>query len=193
MTEFFRVPTDQAPIRDQSRRWADFAEPRPFTAETLYGVEFGKGELANCLLDTCIRLDWEDLQCFEKVDCQFQRWGVTFSNAIALRPSNPAYPAYSGVMVLMGAPKSGCMEVTFLHPVRFVSGFVTASRRTVLTAFDRNNRAIVQTESSGANLANSDSHHSPNVRLSLNMPNIYRLTFNVFDGQLTLDDFCFGF
>lgn len=152
-------------------------------------LAFGKGELI-AQLSVCVRIDWEDLQCFEVVNHQFQNWGVEFQNAIALRPSNRAYPAYSGNMVVMGAPKDGWLEATFLKPVRFVSGFITSSRRTVLSAFDSNNTLLAQIESPGANLA-TNAPYPPNLRLSLNASNIHRVTFHTFNGHLTLDDFCF--
>ncbi|MBI4781534.1 MAG: hypothetical protein HY785_09420 [Oscillatoriophycideae cyanobacterium NC_groundwater_1537_Pr4_S-0.65um_50_18] len=144
---------------------------------------------------TCIRLDMENLNCFESVERQFEAWGVVFANAIALRPSNPGYPAYSGSMVLMSAPKNGYLEITFLRPASFVSGFITSSRRAVLTAFDADNQAIASTETAGANLlqdtADSESRHAPNAQLILRAANIHRVTLHAFDGQLTLDDFCF--
>lgn len=141
----------------------------------------------------CIRLDLEDLKCFEIVERQFQQWGVTFANAIALQPSNPAFPPHSGKIVLIGAPKSGFLEATFIKPVRFVSGFITSSRRAVLAAYDSDDQAIAHAELPSSNLAGSDSEISPNTHLSLTAPNIHRVTFFTFDGHLTLDDFSFSF
>lgn len=77
--------------------------------------------------------------------------------------------------------------------MRFVSSFVTSSRRTILTAFDKHQKPIAQVETPGANLAHSGSGQSPNVRLSVTIPNIHRVMFHTFNGHLTLDDFCFGF
>jgi hypothetical protein len=202
MTETLNAPIYRVPQSDRRNTWLDFAEVTPLP-RTLLDFNVAGGELAQNHLYKCVRLDWEDLQCFEVVNHQFQDWGVAFANAIALRPSNPAYPPYSGVMVLMGAPKQGWLETTFSQPVRFVSGFITSSRRTVLTAFDHHDRVVARTESAGANLANSNlansnlanskTSHAPNVKLSLYAPNICRVTFQTFNGHLTLDDFCFGF
>lgn len=200
MRESLKVPTypvSSTSVSSSNRRntWLDFAEAPPLP-KTLPNLDVPDLQVAGDLatrLYTCVRLDWEDLQCFEVVSHQFQEWGVTFDNAVALRPSNPAYPPYSGMMVLMGAPKDGWLETTFSRPVRFVSGFITSSRRTVLTAFDNCDRVVGRTESAGANLANTKSSRTPNVQLKLNAPNIYRVTFHTFDGHLTLDDFCFGF
>jgi hypothetical protein len=175
---------------DRREAWKTFAKPSPLPLP-IQGLEVERGELATRLA-TCVRLDWEDLQCFEIVHRQFHEYGVEFVNAIALRPSNTAYPAYSGVMVVMGAPKDGWLEANFLRPVQFVSGFITSSRRTVVTAFDGNNTRLAEIESPGANLA-TQPQHLPNVCLSLSIPNIHRVTFHTFNGHLTLDDFCFSY
>ncbi|NET17516.1 MAG: hypothetical protein F6K08_34195, partial [Okeania sp. SIO1H6] len=69
-------------------------------------------------MPSCISLDLENLKSFEVVDHQFKNWGLTFSNAIAIEPSNPAFAVPPGVKVLMGAPKSGLIEIHFKSPVK---------------------------------------------------------------------------
>ncbi|HEY9851296.1 MAG TPA: hypothetical protein V6D28_17640 [Leptolyngbyaceae cyanobacterium] len=140
-----------------------------------------------------VYLNLEDLKCFEVVDRQFQRWGVLFHNCIAIHPSNPAFPAHSGATVLMGAPKTGWLEASFVQPVCLVKAFVTTSQRLVLSAYDRDNQRLTQVEIPGQNLAGSDSEIPPNLPLSLKAPNIHRVTFCAFDGQFTVDDFSFQF
>lgn len=125
------------------------------------------------------------------VEDQFQEMGVQFSNAIALVPSNPAYPSANAQLVLMGSPKRGWLEATFATPVKFVTGYVTSSRRMVMAAFDETDTPVAQIET-GANLAGSGSTIPPNVPLSLRGKNIRRVTFYTFDGQLTLGRFQFG-
>ncbi|MCU0518015.1 MAG: hypothetical protein MUC60_14350 [Oscillatoria sp. Prado101] len=139
----------------------------------------------------CVRLYLEDLKCFEVVDSQFEKWGVTFNNAVAINPSNPAFPPHSGSTVLMGAPKSGFVEATFSQPVRFVSGFVTSSRRAVLVAYDGDGQPVASAEIPGPNLAGSDSQIPPNAQLSVRAKNICRVTFLTFDGHLTVGDLSF--
>jgi len=139
-----------------------------------------------------VRLNLNQLRPFEVVERQFQNHGVTFKNAIALIPSNPAFPARNGKTVLMGCPKSGWMEATFERPVEFVAGFVTASCNTVMAAYDAENRPLAQTRTAGPNLAGSNAEIPPNAELSLRVRNIRRVTFQAFDGHLTLGDFCFG-
>jgi hypothetical protein len=139
-----------------------------------------------------VHLNFEDLKCFENVDRQFQQWGVTFNNCIAIRPSNPAFPPHSGSTVLMGAPKSGWLEAVFLYPVKCVSAFVTTSQKLVLAAYNQDNQLLTEVEISEPNLAGSDSSIPPNVPLSVAAADIYRVTYCAFDGQFILDDFNFS-
>ncbi|MEG5002287.1 MULTISPECIES: hypothetical protein [unclassified Microcoleus] len=140
-----------------------------------------------------VRVALEDLKCFEVVEHQFAHWGVTFSNAVAIQPSNPSFFTGSGATVLMGAPKSGLIEVTFKYPVRWVSGLVTSSRRTVLSACDIDGNPIVQDEMPAPNLVGSNSPIDPRAPLRVKAPNIHKITFYAFDGQLIVDDLTFGF
>ncbi|KOP26028.1 hypothetical protein AMR41_12230 [Hapalosiphon sp. MRB220] len=138
-----------------------------------------------------INLNMEDLKCFEVVKDQYQKFGVVFDNCIAIQPSNPAFPTKSGFIVLMGAPKDGYLEATFLQPVQFVSALVTSSQRLVLSAYNRDRQLSTQTVLPAANLANSDSALPPNTQLSLRADEIYSVTFCAFDGQFTIDEFSF--
>ncbi|MBD2153680.1 hypothetical protein [Leptolyngbya sp. FACHB-16] len=139
-----------------------------------------------------IRINFDQLRPFEVVDRQFQNHGVTFKNVIALIPSNPAFPARNGQTVLMGSPKSGLVEAQFERPVEYVAGFVTASSSAVMAAYDADGKPLAQDRISGANLAGSDSKIAPNAELRVRGQNIRRVTFQAFDGQLTLGEFCFG-
>lgn len=198
MAEHFELQTDQTPTSDQPNRRVDFADAH-HSADT-FDVDlaaFQRLDLSGSELITSsseqIRLNLDSLKSFEKVDNQFQDWGVTFSNAIALHPSNPAYPCKSGRTVLMGTPKDGWLEAKFRKPVRSVSSCVTSSRCTVLSAFDENDQPVAQTESTGANLAGSNSQIAPNVKLNLTAQRIHRVTFHALGGQLTLGEFGFSF
>jgi hypothetical protein len=138
-------------------------------------------------------LDLEDLRCFEVVDEQFQHYGITLKNAIALQPSNPAYPPRSGNTVLMGAPKSGWLEATFSKPISKFCCYVTSSQRMVLSAYDSQDKLLVRQSLSVPNLAGFDDKLPPNAQMIIEEPNISRITFYAFDGQLTLDDLSFDF
>ncbi|OUL34376.1 hypothetical protein BV372_14165 [Nostoc sp. T09] len=142
---------------------------------------------------TCISLNFDDLKCFETVERQYESWGVIFHNSLAIQPSNPAFPTHSGLKVLMGSPKSGLLEVSFLRPVNWVSALVTSSQRLVLTAYDRDRKLVAQTVLPGSNLANSGSSIPPNTLLSIAANDIHHVSFSAFDGQFTLDNFRFCF
>jgi hypothetical protein len=151
-------------------------------------------ELAPVLCQAeCVRLDMEDLEAFEVLTHQYEDWGITFENAIALQPSNPAFPSRAGKMVVIGAPQSGWIEARFRQPVSYVSSFVTSSRRMVMAAFDAHNRPVGQVELESANLATEESKLPPNAQLSLRGTNIHRITFSSLDGQVTLDELNFSF
>lgn len=138
---------------------------------------------------TCVRLDLEDLPCFAVVTRQYESWGVMFNNAVAIRPSNPAYAPSVGDMVLLATPESGWIEASFVRPVQYVSSFITSSRRTVMSAFNRQNQLVAQAESPAVSAKSGN--HFTKLRLSLNATNIYRVTLHSFNGQLTVDEFCF--
>ncbi len=144
-------------------------------------------------MPSCIRLGLEDLKSFEVVDNQFKNWGVSFSNAIAIEPSNPAFAVPPGIKVLMGAPKSGLIEMKFKSPVKFVSGLVTSSRRTVLSAYNQNEELLAEEEMPASNLLYPDSIIPPNAKLTVNAENIYKVSFYAFEGQLIVIDLSFGF
>jgi hypothetical protein len=140
----------------------------------------------------CICLNLEDLKCFETVEGQYENLGVIFENCIALQPSNPAFPAHSGLTVLMGGPKSGLLEAKFIRPVTQVSAYVTSSQRLIFSAYGKNKELLAQTVLPGENLGNSDSVIPPNTKLSLSAQDIHRVSFCAFDGQFTVDDFSFS-
>ena len=177
----------------------DFSSSQPLVASPHRDTVGGQWD-ATPKNPTQIRLNLEDLKCFEVVERQFQHWGVTLSNCVAIQPSNPAYPPHSGTTVLMGAPRNGLLEISFERPVKSVNCYVTSSQRTVLCAFDREDNQIARVEIPSPNLAGSNSMVPPNAQLSVRSPsekqatpNIYRVSFFAFDGQLTVDDLSFSF
>lgn len=192
MTDLQQFSWENRPDSTYAQPELDYVEKPKCNVFPFQIVDRTQSQLAAREPSTCVSLDLDELDYYEVVEQQFEELGVTFKNAIALQPSNPAFPARSGKMVLMGAPRSGWLEATFCRPVRFVRGFVTSSRGTVLAAFDSNNKPIAQTKSATANLANAKSELSPNVELSLSGKDIRRITFYTFDGHFTLDGLSFG-
>ena len=151
----------------------------------------GLGLAANAEQTELQCLNLETLESFEVINEQFEKLGLTFNNAIALKPSNPAFPTYSGQMLLLAAPDNGCIEITFSEPVSYVSGRVTSSRPTILTAYNSLGQEVVRKKLLTANLAGSNSPIPPNELLFAEARNIHKVTFYAFDGQLTLDAISF--
>lgn len=138
-----------------------------------------------------IFLQFDDLQCFEVVHRQYENKGIIFDNCIAIEPSNPAFPAHSGAIVLMSSPHSGFLEATFVNPVNLFSAFVTSSQRLILSAYDRDRQLLNQAILPSGNLANSDSSLAANTLLSVGADNIHSVSFHAFNAQFTIDDLSF--
>jgi hypothetical protein len=192
MVEAESLQYDGFPEFDTPCRNTDLNGKGAFVAKPDRSLTEGSDVRVPLALPACVRLALEQLKCFEVVEHQFGNWGLTFGNTVAIQPSNPAFLNTSEKTILMGAPKSGLIEVTFKHPVRWVSGLVTSSRRTVLSACDLDGNSIAQAEMPAPNLAGSNSPIAPATPLCVKAPNIYRITFYAFDGQLVVDDFTFG-
>ncbi|MBF2065608.1 MAG: hypothetical protein IGS39_14485 [Calothrix sp. C42_A2020_038] len=141
----------------------------------------------------CTCLNLETLKCFEVVERQYEEQGVIFSNCIAIKPSNPAFPNAFGSFVLMGAPKGGFLEVEFMHPVSTVNALVTSSQQLVMSAHNHERKIVAQKVLPVGNLANSDSALPPNKLLSVKAKDIHSITFCAFDGQFTIGNFSFCF
>lgn len=167
-------------------------EPQPVMASPCWSCAECDSNLL-VIRPSSVCLNLEDLKCFEVVEHQFHHYGIAFINAIALQPSNPAYPPRSSTTVLMGAPKSGWLEVRFSQPVCLFCCYVTSSQRTILSAYDHQDKLLDRQSMTGPNLDGSDSPLPANTQLKVEQPNISRLTLYAFDGQLTVADLSFGF
>ncbi|AKG22394.1 hypothetical protein IJ00_14955 [Calothrix sp. 336/3] len=185
----------------QSQLHSDVGEPR-FALNSLYlqNYDFSEHFLEPKKLEqghksrqfsVCTSLNLQDLRCFEAVKNQYESWGVIFKNCVAIQPSNPAFPTDSGKVVMMGGPKGGLLEVTFLSPVKFVSTYVTSSQKLIMSAYDSDRHLLHQAVLPSPNLAQSDSIIQPNQLLSVSGDNIHHVVFSAFDGQFTIDKFCF--
>lgn len=138
---------------------------------------------------TKIRLALEELYCFEVIENQFQHLGITFNNAIALQPSNPAFVIKPTTTVIMGAPKGGHLEINFKYPVHKVCGMITSSSGTALSAYDMEGKKVAETRMSVSHHISSDALNFPHAQLKVSGFNIQKVTFETFDGQLILHHF----
>lgn len=91
---------------------------------------------------TPTRLDFEDLSAFEIVKDQYRHQGIRFEHAIALEPSNPAFPLINGSRVLMPVAEQTCITLHFKQPVQHIGAWVTSARTINLTAFDTEGRQV---------------------------------------------------
>lgn len=158
---------------------------------TYPSFQYPQNDKVNTSGKKCVFLHFVNLKCFEVVEHQYESKGVIFHNCIAIEPSNPAFPPHSGAVVLMGSPKSGLLEATFVRPVNSVSAFVTSSQRLVMSAYDRDRQLLTQAVLPSGNLADSEDGGSPNTLLSVSAENIHYISFCAFDGQFTVDDLSF--
>jgi len=186
---------------DEDFRAVDLVEPSEL--ETPVDSEFNSAEMIvypqreklnldqefSVKTSTKIRLALEELNCFEIVDNQFQHWGITFDNAIALQPSNPAFVLKPTTTVIMAAPKGGHLEINFKYPVQKICGLITSSRATILSAYDVEGKKVAETGMRVSPHINSDCQNFPNAQLELSASNIKKITFDTFDGQLILHHF----
>lgn len=179
------------PVGFPSSEQVCFADAPSVEAIPLQPISTAGAELVH-VSSSIVHLDLERLACFEVVERQFEQVGVVFRNAIALHPSNPAFPTRTGETVLMGAPQSGMLEASFIKPTQAVSAFLTSSRRAVMMAFDANDAPVAQAETPGPNLAQPDAKHPSNLQLSVKAANIARISVQSFGGQFTIDEFAFG-
>ncbi|WRH66607.1 MAG: hypothetical protein RSE13_24130 [Planktothrix sp. GU0601_MAG3] len=138
---------------------------------------------------TKIRLALEELYCFEVIKNQFQSWGITFKNAIALQPSNPAFVIKPTTTVIMGAPKGGHLEINFKYPVQNVCAMITSSSGTILSAYDTEGKKVAETGMIVSHHISSDALNFPHAQLKVRGLNIQKVTFETFDGQLILHHF----
>ena len=152
----------------------------------------------------CIALG--TLKNFEIVTDQYQRDGILFENAIAIHPSNPAFPTRPAQILLVGGPKAGVIDILFREPVYEVEGYVTSSTATVLPSFGAHGEVISRSETLGNNLSGrKHTHHSANTRLAIGetpmaamncrevsipwpQPSIHRVQFRSPGGQFTITD-----
>lgn len=141
------------------------------------------------------KIDFSQLGNFEVVGPQYEQQGIQFQNAIALHPSNPAFPSCNGNAIILGGPKSGTLDIWFSPPVHTVESSVTSSGVTVMTAFDDNGQIIATDETLGRNLDDEHSDHAPHVRLSVHLANrqeVHHVRLRCGGGHVSLSELGFS-
>lgn len=138
------------------------------------------------------RLDMETLMQFELIQDQYRALGVCFEGAIALQPSNPAFSAPSGSMVLMPTASKPHIIANFLHPVQRIGAMVSGARQIRLTAFDRHGNVLMHqcTDRPRSLQLAEENRAFPRHVLEVNAAGIARVVF-ASDSPFLLDDFFF--
>ena len=140
------------------------------------------------------QIDLSQLDNFEIVEDQYLSQGVQFQNAIALHPSNPAFPAQNSNAIILGGPKSGTIDIVFSPPVHAVESQVTSSGITMMTAFDEKEQVIHSDETLGRNLADEQSLYPPHACLLVQHSSqaIHRVRLRCGGGQISLSNLRFS-
>ncbi|MEM9213758.1 MAG: hypothetical protein AAGD25_05365 [Cyanobacteria bacterium P01_F01_bin.150] len=141
------------------------------------------------------QIDLSLLDNFEAVENQYKKQGVCFQNAIAIHPSNPAFPPLRDNTIILGGPKSGTIDINFTPPIYAVTGHVTSSGITVMVAFDDQGQIVGTDDTLGRNLADENSGYPPHACLSiqtLDKQPIHHIRLRCGGGQLSLSDFGFS-
>lgn len=186
------VSSDAKTYSDMTQARTIFVPKTPLNPFPFHKIDTTDAELTISSPNS-VHLDFENLGCFEAVEKQFLQVGVVFHNAIALKPSNPSFPVEFGQTVLMGAPRSGLLDATFVRPVKFVHALLTSSRRAIITAFDETDAIVAKAEIPTANLANSNASCSPNQPICLKASAIHRIRIRSIGGQFTMGNVAFGY
>lgn len=160
--------------------------------EALNQNAFNKGVDLAMIQTEAIKLNFEEIKCFEILENQFAHLGLTCSNAIAIQASNPAFPEGKGASIIKQTINR-CLEFNFSKPINFFSCYITSSRKTILSAYDNRGNLLTRSELSQSNLVGSNSPIPANAPLGVQARNIARITIDAFDGQLTLTELSFTF
>jgi len=91
-----------------------------------------------------VRLDFKELDVFERVLDQYRGLGVRFEAAIALFPSNPAFTAQNRDIVLM--PEGNRTEVIshFCQPIHSIEAVVSCTTSVTMAAYNCDGEVLTQ-------------------------------------------------
>lgn len=137
----------------------------------------GAGSSPRLLLPRLLQLNFEDLAAFEPVGDRYANLGVHFTGAVALMPSNPAFPPRSGSQVLMPVANQLGITVELRHPARRVGAFAIGSQPVKITAFDKDNNRIDRAGTE-ASCEISRTGQQPHHRLEVQGRDIVKVVFD---------------
>lgn len=104
------------------------------------------GHLASDSLELAhsVQLNFSNLQPFERVQSQYQTWGIAFDGAIALQPSNTAFQILPSSMGLMPSCDRRPLSISFQQTRHWVSACLIGARRITVQAFNTNNQLVAE-------------------------------------------------
>jgi hypothetical protein len=137
-----------------------------------------------------IRLDFQDVRAFESVTDRYCHFGVEFSCAIALEPSNPAFESKPGKCVLMPSGSETRISVSFNQPASLVGAMVCGAGTIAIAAFDCQGNLLQQASTAG-NPWSSAAQAWSSQQLQLNRAGISQVVFYSSE-PFILDDFFFS-
>jgi hypothetical protein len=91
-------------------------------------------------LKSLIQLNFQNLSPFTIVASQYQMWGIEFTNAIALQPSNPAFEITQ--MGLLPLKPRSSLQIHFQQPRQLVNLQGVRARQIRIQGYDAEDRLI---------------------------------------------------
>jgi hypothetical protein len=140
-------------------------------------------------------IDFEQFPDGTLITNQYNNLNVTFKGATQLTVGgnlNPNFPPHSGQGVVEDTPGgNGIVEIDAINGTLWstVSGFITGNKAISLDAFNASGQLIGTVSTPGANFLGNSNSLSPNIQLSLTLPNIASVRFHDNGNSFTLDDF----
>ncbi len=89
-----------------------------------------------------VPINFSDLQPFERVQSQYQAWGIEFDGAIALQPSNSAFQLSQASVGLMPSCDRIPLRIYLQQPHHWMSACLIGAKRITVRAFDASQRLI---------------------------------------------------
>ncbi len=140
-----------------------------------------------------VQISFEALSAFDRVTTQFESLGVRFHNAIALKPSNPAFPQDTDACVLLPTQNNSSLALDFVQPMTWIEVSVSSVQAVRLRGFDASDEVL--TEAGDAydycNLGAHPNHELPQQQLRIAAAGLSKVVIES-DTPLTLNEISFG-
>ncbi len=91
-----------------------------------------------------LQLDFSELPSFTTIRDQYRDWGVAITDAIAIRPSNPAFVRTKLASGLMPTAQNQTLSIQFQQLRQFVSFSLAGAQQITLRAYDTSHRLVAE-------------------------------------------------